>query len=95
MAGTSQDYRIWVGGRRHLVDDSGKRINYGGTSLGSPWHLTPFWLQLTLGADTAIKAQDFLFGDDLGKLQEGGRLVQAQGNGWAPLIFQDFFMKGE
>ena len=31
----------------------------------------------------------------LGKLQEGGRLVQAQGNSWGPLIFQDLFKKGE
>jgi hypothetical protein len=31
----------------------------------------------------------------LGKLQEGGRLVQAQGNSWAPLIFEDLFKKGE
>jgi len=30
----------------------------------------------------------------LGKLEEGGRLVQAQGNNWAPLIFQDLFKKG-
>lgn len=31
----------------------------------------------------------------LGRLEEGGRLVQAQGNSWAPLIFQDLFKKGE
>ncbi|MDE1177533.1 MAG: NAD(P)-binding domain-containing protein [Edaphobacter sp.] len=31
----------------------------------------------------------------LGKLEEGGRLVQAHGNSWAPLIFQDLFRKGE
>ena len=31
----------------------------------------------------------------LGKLQEGGRLVQAQGNSWGPLIFQDLFKMGE
>jgi hypothetical protein len=29
----------------------------------------------------------------LGGLTEGGLLVQAQGNSWAPLIFQDFFKK--
>jgi predicted dinucleotide-binding enzyme len=29
----------------------------------------------------------------LGKLEEGGRLVQAQGTSWAPLIFQDLFKK--
>lgn len=29
----------------------------------------------------------------LGKLTEGGLLVQARGNTWAPLIFQDFFKK--
>lgn len=32
---------------------------------------------------------------DLGKLAEGGLLVQAQGNTWAPLIFQDLFKKEE
>jgi 8-hydroxy-5-deazaflavin:NADPH oxidoreductase len=31
----------------------------------------------------------------LGKLAEGGLLVQAQGNSWAPLIFQDLFKRGE
>lgn len=31
----------------------------------------------------------------LGKLDEGGRLIQAHGNRWAPLIFQDLFKKGE
>jgi predicted dinucleotide-binding enzyme len=31
----------------------------------------------------------------LGKLTEGGLLVQARGNTWAPLIFQDLFKKGE
>lgn len=31
----------------------------------------------------------------LGKLAEGGLLVQARGNTWAPLIFQDLFKKGE
>jgi 8-hydroxy-5-deazaflavin:NADPH oxidoreductase len=31
----------------------------------------------------------------LGKLTEGGLLVQARGNTWAPLIFQDFFKKEE
>ena len=30
----------------------------------------------------------------LGKLEEGGLLVQARGNTWAPLIFQDLFKKG-
>ena len=30
----------------------------------------------------------------LGKLTEGGLLVQARGNTWAPLIFQDLFKKG-
>jgi 8-hydroxy-5-deazaflavin:NADPH oxidoreductase len=29
----------------------------------------------------------------LGKLTEGGLLVQARGNTWAPLIFQDLFKK--
>jgi 8-hydroxy-5-deazaflavin:NADPH oxidoreductase len=29
----------------------------------------------------------------LGSLKEGGLLVQAQGNSWAPLIFQDLFKK--
>jgi len=29
----------------------------------------------------------------LGKLNEGGTLVQARGRTWAPLILQDFFMK--
>lgn len=29
----------------------------------------------------------------LGKLAEGGLLIQAQGKGWAPLIFQDVFKK--
>jgi len=28
---------------------------------------------------------------NLGKLTEGGLLIQAQGNSWAPLIFQDLF----
>ena len=31
----------------------------------------------------------------LGKLAEGGLLVQARGNSWAPLIFQDLLKKGE
>ena len=31
----------------------------------------------------------------LGKLAEGGMLVQARGNTWARLIFQDMFRKGE
>jgi len=31
----------------------------------------------------------------LGKLAEGGLLVQARGKTWAPLIFQDLFKKGE
>ena len=31
----------------------------------------------------------------LGKLTEGGLLVQARGNSWAPLIFQDLFKKEE
>ncbi|MEH2411946.1 NADPH-dependent F420 reductase [Nostoc sp.] len=31
----------------------------------------------------------------LGRLAEGGLLVQARGNTWAPLIFQDLFKKGE
>ena len=31
----------------------------------------------------------------LGKLAEGGLLVQARRNSWAPLIFQDLFKKGE
>jgi hypothetical protein len=30
----------------------------------------------------------------LGKLAEGGSLVQARGRSWAPLIFQDLFKKG-
>ena len=30
---------------------------------------------------------------NLGKLAEGGLLIQAQGNRWAPLIFQDLFKK--
>jgi hypothetical protein len=30
----------------------------------------------------------------LGKLAEGGLLVQARGKTWAPLIFQDLFKKG-
>jgi hypothetical protein len=30
----------------------------------------------------------------LGKLEEGGRLIQAWGNSWAPLIFQDLFKRG-
>jgi predicted dinucleotide-binding enzyme len=29
----------------------------------------------------------------LGRIAEGGRLVQAQDKSWAPLIFQDFFKK--
>jgi hypothetical protein len=29
----------------------------------------------------------------LGRLTEGGLLVQARGNTWAPLIFQDLFKK--
>jgi predicted dinucleotide-binding enzyme len=29
----------------------------------------------------------------LGGLSEGGLLVQARGNSWAPLIFQDLFKK--
>jgi predicted dinucleotide-binding enzyme len=28
---------------------------------------------------------------NLGKLEEGGTLVQARGKVWAPLIFQDLF----
>ena len=32
---------------------------------------------------------------NLGKLAEGGLLVQARGDTWAPLIFQDLFKKGE
>lgn len=31
----------------------------------------------------------------LGKLAEGGLLIQARGNGWAPLIFQDLLKRGE
>ena len=31
----------------------------------------------------------------LGKLEEGGLLVQARGKSWAPLIFQDLFKRGE
>ncbi len=31
----------------------------------------------------------------LGRLAEGGLLVQAQGSSWAPLIFQDLMKKGE
>ena len=31
----------------------------------------------------------------LGKLAEGGLLVQARGNSWAPLIFQDLLKKAE
>lgn len=31
----------------------------------------------------------------LGRLTEGGLLVQARGNTWAPLIFQDLFKKEE
>ena len=31
----------------------------------------------------------------LGKLAEGGLLIQARGNSWAPLIFQDLMKKGE
>ena len=31
----------------------------------------------------------------LGKLAEGGLLIQARGSSWAPLIFQDLFKKGE
>jgi hypothetical protein len=30
---------------------------------------------------------------NLGKLEEGGALVQARGRSWAPLIFQDLFKK--
>jgi 8-hydroxy-5-deazaflavin:NADPH oxidoreductase len=30
---------------------------------------------------------------NLGKLQEGGALVQARDKSWAPLIFQDLFKK--
>ena len=30
----------------------------------------------------------------LGKITEGGLLVQARGTTWAPLIFQDLFKKG-
>jgi len=32
---------------------------------------------------------------NLGKLADGGLLVQARGKTWAPLIFQDLFKKGE
>jgi hypothetical protein len=31
----------------------------------------------------------------LGRLAEGGLLIQARGNSWAPLIFQDLLKKGE
>jgi 8-hydroxy-5-deazaflavin:NADPH oxidoreductase len=31
----------------------------------------------------------------LGRLTEGGLLVQARGNTWGPLIFQDLFKKGD
>jgi predicted dinucleotide-binding enzyme len=31
----------------------------------------------------------------LGRLAEGGLLVQARGRAWAPLIFQDLFKKGD
>ena len=31
----------------------------------------------------------------LGKIAEGGLLIQARGNSWAPLIFQDLLKKGE
>ena len=31
----------------------------------------------------------------LGKLAEGGLLIQARGNSWAPLIFQDLFKRSE
>jgi predicted dinucleotide-binding enzyme len=31
----------------------------------------------------------------LGKLAEGGLLIQARGNSWAPLIFQDLFKRRE
>jgi predicted dinucleotide-binding enzyme len=31
----------------------------------------------------------------LGRLAEGGLLVQARGDTWAPLIFQDLFKKGD
>jgi predicted dinucleotide-binding enzyme len=31
----------------------------------------------------------------LGKLAEGGLLIQARGNNWAPLIFQDLFKRSE
>jgi len=31
----------------------------------------------------------------LGKIAEGGQLVQARGKTWAPLIFQDLFKKGQ
>jgi hypothetical protein len=30
----------------------------------------------------------------LGRLEEGGLLVQARGRSWAPLVFQDLFKKG-
>ena len=30
----------------------------------------------------------------LGRLEEGGLLMQARGNTWAPLVFQDLFKKG-
>ena len=32
---------------------------------------------------------------DLGKLAEGGLLIQARGNAWAPLIFQDLFKQAD
>ena len=31
---------------------------------------------------------------NLGKIAEGGQLVQARNKNWAPLIFQDLFRKG-
>ena len=32
---------------------------------------------------------------NLGKLEDGGVLIQARGKSWAPLIFQDLYKKGE
>lgn len=45
-------------------------------------------------APVAALAQQLGFAPvNLGKLEEGGTLVQARGKSWAPLIFQDLFKK--
>jgi hypothetical protein len=47
-------------------------------------------------AQVATLVEELGFGPvKLGKLAEGGLLVQARGKTWAPLIFQDLFKKGD